>query len=73
MKQGLVKQGLVKQGTNREQENSHPEWLNSTLHPCTPCTTLTILVHPSSVISLGSGMYRGTATRHHKCNTDNSS
>ena len=27
---------------NREQENSHPEWPDSTLHPCTPCTTFLV-------------------------------
>ena len=50
------KQALVGQGMYREQENSHLEWPDHTLHYYIPCTTLTILVHLSSAISLGSGM-----------------
>ena len=68
-----VKQALVGQGRYREQENSHLEWPGHTLHPYRPCTTLTILVHPSFTISLGSGMQRGTAARYHEYSTDSSS
>lgn len=47
-----VKQALAGQGTSREPDKSHLEWLR----PSMPCMTLTILVHFSSAISLGSGM-----------------
>ena len=47
----------------RQKKNSYPQWPDHKIHPCTFCTTLTILVHPSSVISLGSGMYGGTANK----------
>ena len=52
-----VKQALVEQGIYREQENSHPGWPDLTLHPYRPCTTLTVLVHPSCMISLGIQRY----------------
>ena len=50
-----VKQALVRQGMYGEQENSHPEWPDRTLHPYIPCRTLIVLVCPSSAISLESG------------------
>ena len=58
---------------HRKQENSHLKWHNSTLHPYIFCSTLTVLAHPSSQISLGSQISRGTATKYHKRNTDTSS
>ena len=55
---------------NREPENSHLEWPDHTVYPYMPRTTLTILVCPSSGISLGLGMWRGTTTTYHRYNTD---
>ena len=59
-------------GMNTEQEGSHLEWPDHTLHPHVPCRTLTISAYPSSVISLGSGMKSLAATKHHTCDTGNS-
>ena len=51
-----MKQGLVKQGMYREQESSHLEWPDHTLHPYVLCRIPAILAYPFSVISLGSGI-----------------
>ena len=59
-----MKLGLVNQGVYREQENSHLEWPDHTLHHYMLCLTLTILAHPSPVISLRSGRWRVTATEY---------
>ena len=64
-----MKQALVEQGMYRGQENSHLEWPDHTLLLYVPCMTLTVLVRPSALISLGQ-VCRDTATRHHKYNTD---
>ena len=52
-----VKQALVRQGMDREQENRHLWWPDNILHSYIPCITLTMLVHSSSAVHLGSGIY----------------
>ena len=49
-----VKRILVQQGMDREQGDSHLGGPDQTLHSYIPRTTLTVLAHPSSMISLGS-------------------
>ena len=43
-----MKQVVGKGGMHREQQNSHPEWPDPSLHPYIPHRTLTIIVCPFS-------------------------